>query len=173
MSKIPTVFEPKGAFSFLLSCIKEYNPLSRKSGILPHLLTFIADPIIQELLNSNKDPTTPAPSGPQTQITGIQSTLSSLSKAISSIQKQLNTNSKTKATAPTKGKDGKTKPPQKTYLAIAGARPPNPSLVVDLAHLGLVDEDRPRPEVICSTLNVKLSALTPPQAMLAAIRWIA
>jgi hypothetical protein len=44
---------------------------------------------------------------------------------------------------------------------------------VDLAHLGLADDTRPRPKVICSTLNERLRQILPPQAMLAAIRWTA
>jgi hypothetical protein len=58
-------------------------------------------------------------------------------------------------------------------LAIASVRPPNPSLIVDLAHLGLAEDNRPKPEVICNTLNERLSKISPPQAILAAVRWTA
>jgi hypothetical protein len=46
MSDFPMVFKPKGAFTFLLAQIKEYNLTTRKLGILPYLKAFIADPII-------------------------------------------------------------------------------------------------------------------------------
>src|SRR6266705_2586045 len=63
--------------------------------------------------------------------------------------------------------------PQRTYSAAAGSRPPNPSLVVDLAHMDFPDGSRPRPEIICEVLNKKLGEVTPPQSQLAAERWTA
>ena len=68
---------------------------------------------------------------------------------------------------------GNTPTPSCTYSAVAGARPPNPSLVVDLAHLGISEKDWVRPEVLCDAINRRLSTITPPQTMLAAIRWTA
>ena len=47
------------------------------------------------------------------------------------------------------------------------------TLVVDLAHLSLPVEGRPRPELICETLNKKLGEVSPPQVQLAAVRWTA
>ena len=136
------VFEPNGAFSLLLSRIKEYNPTSRKMGIGPHLRTFLADPTIQEVLGTGKDPA-PQPSVPPINPESeIQVTLKSLSKAIQDIQKKLsNPPTLAKASSTAKCAGAITTQPRKTYLAIAGSRPPNPSLVVDLVHLSIVNED--------------------------------
>jgi len=58
-----------------------------------------------------------------------------------------------------------------TYLAVARSRPPNPSIVVDLANLGDQIAVKPWPNVICRTLNQRSQDITPPQVHLAAIRW--
>jgi hypothetical protein len=167
MSNIPTVFEPKGAFSFLLSRIKEYNPTSRQTGILPHLKSFLADPIISELLKSNK----PTPADSTTPPTAqIMSTLSSLTRAVSSIQKQLNTHPKDKAMAVPMKAANPASTPHKTYLAIAGSRPPNPSLVVTLDGYIFEEGTRPSPGAVCDILNTKLATISPPQAFLATVR---
>jgi hypothetical protein len=121
MSNIPAVFESKGAFSFLLSCIKEYNPSSRLTGILPHLKAFPADPAIKDLL---KDEKPSALSNNPPHNANFAKTLSSLSKAISSMQKQLNTH--IKATAPVSHKEtaATSHTTRKTYSASIG----NPAL---------------------------------------------
>jgi hypothetical protein len=173
MSKIPMVFEPKGAFNFLLAHIREYPQLTRVTAIGLHLVNFIANPTIQELLNPATDL-----AGWEDQLeadweTAFQVTLSNLNRSIQSIQKQLDKIANSKGNPPAKGSKGNSKPPPKTFSAIAGARPPNPSLVVDLAPLSLAEEDQPKPEIICGTLNVRLGNISPPQAMLAAIRWTA
>jgi hypothetical protein len=54
----------------------------------------------------------------------------------------------------------------KLYLAAVGSRPPNPSLMVDLAGLELTAEDQPRPEALCKLLNRKLGKQTPSQVRL-------
>ena len=63
--------------------------------------------------------------------------------------------------------------PQKTYLAIAGSRPPNPSLVVDLGVLKITDHNHPQPETICESLNKELSETSPTHIKLATVRWTA
>jgi hypothetical protein len=150
MPNIPTVFEPKETFASLLTHIKEYKPNARKSDITPHLKSFLADPTIRDLLDGSQAPTVAAVPIPQAPGDKIQATLKSLSQAIISIQKKLATPQKQQP-APSTVKHGKgpiTAPP-KLYSAIAGSRPPNPSLVVDLAHLNLAAEDQPKPEIIC------------------------
>jgi hypothetical protein len=173
MSKIIMVFEPEGAFNFLLACIREYPQFTRVTAIGLHLVNFIADPTIQELLNPAADL-----AGWEDQLeadweTAFQVTLSNLNRSIQSIQKQLDKIANSKGNPPAKGSKGNSKPPPKTFSAIAGARPPNPNLVVDLAHLRLADEDRPKLEIICGTLNMRLGNISLPQAMLAAVRWTA
>ena len=74
--------------------------------------------------------------------------------------------SKQKAAAPHK-------PPTRTFSATAGARPPNPSLLVDLAKLCIGKEGRVKPEILCHALNKELAAVTPPQVQLVAVRWTA
>ena len=60
-----------------------------------------------------------------------------------------------------------------TYLAIAGSRPPNPSLVIDLAKFGNDKGNQVTPEVLCCSLNEKLSQISLLQVQLAAVRWTA
>jgi hypothetical protein len=173
MSKIPTVFQPKGAFNYILARIKEYPIISRVADISPYLLDFFGDPTIQEIFHHGQGLTIREDNITADKDTQFQSTLKSLHTSMQSIQKQLDKLSNNKGSPPPKKSRTTTKPTPKTYLAIAGARAPNTSLIVDLAHLGLADDTRPRPEVICSTLNERLRQISPPQAMLAAVRWTA
>jgi hypothetical protein len=154
MSKIPTVFEPKGVFAFILARIKEYNPAERKSGISPHIKSFLADPIIKDLLDDSQAPAAPSMHTSQEPGNDIQAALKSLTVVINNIQHKLS-NPPKQQTAPTAVKRGKgpSTTPTEKYSAIAGARPPNPSLVVDLMHLKVAEEDRPKPEIICQTVT--------------------
>jgi hypothetical protein len=154
MSKIPMVFEPKGAFTFILACIKEYNPTERKTGIGLHIKSFLADPTIKELLNNSQAPTAPTTHISQEPGNDIQATLKSLTIVINNIQHKLS-NPPKQQTAPTtvKRSKGPSTTPIEKYLAIARARLPNPSLVVNLAHLEVADENWPKLEIICHTLN--------------------
>jgi hypothetical protein len=168
MSIISMVFKPKGAFSFLLSHIKEYNPSSRQTDILPYLKALLADPIIKDLLKDEK----PSALGNSTPPhASIASTLSSLSKAVSSMQKQLNTHLRITAPAMHKEPAAPFQPPCKTYLAIAGSRPPNPSLIVELDNYEFAEGTRSAPGAICDIINQGLSEISPPQAFIAAARW--
>jgi hypothetical protein len=150
MPNIPMVFEPKGTFASLLACIKEYNPVARKSDIALNIKSFLADPIIKDMLDDSQALATTAVPIPLELGDKIQATLKLLSQVISSIQKRLSTLPKQQPTPATvkRGKGPITAPPRK-YSAIAGSRPPNPSLVVDLAQLKLTDEDWPKLEAIC------------------------
>jgi hypothetical protein len=168
MSNIPMVFEPKGAFSLLLSHIKEYSPTSRQTVILPHLKAFLSNPVISDLLKSKK-PIAASSIPPHT--TNIASTLSSLTKAVSSIQKQLNTHLKDNAKAAPKKTANPASTTCKTYLAIARSRPPNPSLVVMLDGYVFKEGTRPSPGAICNIINEGLANIFPPQAFLATTRW--
>ena len=169
----PMVIEPKEAFSLLLCCIKEHSLIPRWANILPHLKSFLTDPIIQEILEASQMPAKTPDNNQQAQLTNIHSTLQSLSKVIANIQKQLNTLPKVQATPLQKEAKSFNKQSCKTYLATARVRPPNPSLVVDLAHMVPTEEDRPRPEIICNTLNRGLGSISPPQVSLATVRWTA
>ena len=85
MSKIPMVIKPTEAFSSLLCHIKEHSPTSRWVNILPHLKSFLADPIIQEVLEASQMPAKTPDNNQQAQSTNIHGTLQSLSKAIANI----------------------------------------------------------------------------------------
>jgi hypothetical protein len=60
-----------------------------------------------------------------------------------------------------------------SYSAVAGICPPNPSLVVELSHLSITEEDQLQLEILCDAINQKLITISPPQVKLAAIRWTA
>ena len=171
MSKFPTGFDPKGFFENLLARIKQHPPSTVKADVGPHLHKFLADPSIQSILALGQAPAPSSSSANNAELQAVQQTLKSLTKAITDIQKKVSHPSK--VTANTKHGKGNAKPSHKTYSAVAGSRPPNPSLVVDLAHLGLEPASRPRPEAVCVTLNRKLSEITPSQPQLAAARWTA
>jgi hypothetical protein len=173
MSDFPTVFEPKGAFTFLLARIKEYNLTTRKLGILPHLKAFIADPIIQELLDCGKDPTTVEPNNQTAEDLNIQSTLQSLTKAIASIQKQLKPHPKAQAAPPKKGSGANNSKLTKMYAAIISTCPPNPSLVVDSGPLFVAEKNWPTPGELCQQLNEMLCMTTLTPITLSAVRWTA
>jgi hypothetical protein len=172
MSKIPTVFEPKGVFAFLIAQIKEYNPAARKTDIGLHIRLFLANPTIKELLNNSQAPAATAEHILQMPGDEIQATLKLLSLVISSIQKKLSTTYKQQA-APSIPKCGKgpITTTTKKYSAIARSRPPNLSLVVDLAHLNMMDMNWPKLEHICQIFNKRFGEVTPPQVSLATIRW--
>ena len=176
MLNIPTVHRPLGSpkdsFDTILNAIIATEPSKRGVIVKPHLISFISHPIIKELLGQSKNPaTTEVKSSQNLELKQIQDTLSLLSKAVDRLSKG-NTPSKNPTTSSRKKqKSGEiTKTPQCTYSAVAGSRPPNPSLVVDLAHLSLPAEGRPWPELICETLNKKLREVSLPQVQLATVR---
>jgi hypothetical protein len=123
------VFDPKWFFSSLLEHIKQHPPSTLKANVGPHLQSFLANPTIKDILVSSKAPTAPKAPLPDTDLQKIQQSLTTLSKAITDLQKKVSPPSNPKH----KGPDiethikGKANSPIKSYLAIAGSRPPNPS----------------------------------------------
>jgi hypothetical protein len=177
MSKVRTanVFEtPAEAFEYILKAITATDPSKREARIKPHLQAFIEHPIILDIIGQSEAHAPADGTLPTTlELKRIQDSLSSLSKAVDALSKG-NHPSKNPPNARKKQKGGENKQrPQHTYSAIAGSRPPNPSLVVDLAHMEFPNGSRPRPESICEVLNKKLGEVTPPQSQLAAVRWTA
>ena len=142
MSKFPTVprslGSPKDSFDTILNAIIATEPSKRGAIVKPHLISFISHPIIKELLGQSENPApAEAKSSQNLELKQIQDSLSLLSKAVDHLSKG-NTPSKNPNTSSRKQKSGEiTKQPQRTYSAVARSRPPNPSLVVDLAHLHL------------------------------------
>ena len=92
MSKVPTVSRPLGSpkdsFDNILNAIISTDPSKREAIIKPHLLSFIAHPIIKEILGQSEAPAPVESSYPQTlELKQIQDTLSSLSKAVDRLSK--------------------------------------------------------------------------------------
>jgi hypothetical protein len=140
MSKIPTpqraIDGPKEAFNCILECILAMQPAIREAKIKLHLLNFISHPTIKELIGHSNDPLAQTESS-NLELAKIQETLMQLSKAVNTLKKG-NTTPSEKANLCRKQKASTTsKPAPCTYSAVAGSRPPNPSLVVDLAYLGV------------------------------------
>jgi hypothetical protein len=182
MSNLPTIkippapFDPKALFEQILQRIHKLPKLSLKAEVGPHLQNFLADPTIQSILdNDNAHAASQEPPSQAVELKGIHTSLATLTKAIEDIQKKVAPPSPKNQLDPTATKCGKgnLNSTAKLYSAVAGSRPPNPSLVVDLAGLEIAAEDRPRPEIICELLNKKLGEWTPSQARLAAVRWTA
>ena len=169
MSNIPTV---EKSFETLLNTIISLKPPEREAKVKPLIQSFLSHTIIKQLLNKGQPPALQADLSTTPPLADIQKTLAVLSKALAGIQKPSTTPNKSPTQTPPKGK-GATPTPPRSYSAVAGTRPPNPSLIVDLAHLGIVAKDRVRPEILCDAINRKLATITPPQVMLAAIRWTA
>ena len=181
MSNIPTPPQgqkpdsPSYAFEHLLNNIISTSPKYREVTIKPILLNFMAHSVIKELLAPGNTPTlTQAPLTENTDLKKIQDTLSQLSKAVEALKSPPPSKVKQKASTQATRNPGPTpNPTPRTFSAVAGARPPNPSLVVDLAHLGISQADRVKPINLCYALNQGLRAISPPQVELAAVRWTA
>ena len=155
---------PKKAFEDILNNIITSPPAQRLAIVWPHLLTFLSHPIIKELASQSKAPAQAQPhTSNNLELQKIQDSLMQLSKAVDALKKgnppphKANKDNASKAKPPASHK-----PPPRIFLAIAGSRPPNPSLVVDLSHLGIKLEDWVKPEVLCNAINRKLIAIDPP-----------
>ena len=168
MSNFPTI---EKTLETLLNHIITLKPPEREALAKPALQAFTSHPTIQPLLSLGNAPAHNSAISNTPALSDIQKTLTALSKAIEGIQKPSTTPSKKQPTQ-TPGKDS-TKTALRSYSAVAGVRPPNPSLVVDLAHLGIAKEDRLRPEILCDAINKSLGAISPPQVKLVAVRWTA
>ena len=149
------------SFETLLNIIISLKPPEREAKVKPLIQTFLSHTIIQQLLNKGQTPAPKAVASTTPPLADIQKTLAVLTKALAGIQKPTTTPNKLSTQPTSKGK-GATPTPSHTYSAVAGTRPPNPSLVVDLAHLGIAAKDWVRLEILCDTINRKLVVITPP-----------
>ena len=165
MSNFPTI---KKLLESLLNIIIALKPPKREAKAKPALHAFLSHPTIQLLLNKGQPPAQKSSLLQTPDISEIQKTLSMLTKALEGIQKP-STTPRQQPSSQSKVKD-KTNNPTHTYSVVAGARPPNPSLIVDLSHLGIAAKDWVRLEILCDAINRKLVMISPPQVMLAAIR---
>src|SRR5260221_9485720 len=159
MSNIPTVNRPfnspKEAFDYILNTIIPTTPSGRVTLVNPHLESFLNHPIITEIVGTGNDPAPPDVSPPiNLELKQLQDSLNTLSKAVERLSKgnPPSSNPTPSKSQKQKGRDSKQQP-QRAHSAVAGSRPPNPSLVVDLAHLDFPDGGRPKPEPICDALN--------------------
>jgi hypothetical protein len=173
MSKFPTpqraLNGPKEAFDCILEHIIATQSAIREAKIKPHLLNFISHPVIKELIGRSDDPLAQTDSN-NLELARIQETLAQLSKAVDTLKKD-NTTPSEKANPHSKQKASTiSKPAPRMHSAAAGSRPSNPSLMVDLAHLGVSTGNRVKPETICYTLNNRLGRISPPQIQLATVR---
>jgi hypothetical protein len=174
MSNFPTPLlaleGPKESFKRILNSIVSAQPASSEAKIKPHPLNFISHPIIKELLGRKDDHPPAQTNSNNLDLVKIQESLVQLSKAVDALKKGTTTTSE-KASSRAKQKASTTsKPATRTYSAVAGSRPLNPSLVVDLAHLGVSTGDQVKQEAICRALNEGLGRISPLQVQLAAVR---
>jgi hypothetical protein len=172
MSKIPIVPEPQIAFQNLITLYNATTPEYRIAKVKPHLRNFLLHPIIKELLEEKHDPPSPQATPPTSpDLQAIQATLTKLTKAVEDLKKVTTISHKTAAPKPSKQKAAPSlSPPTCTYSVVARSRPPNPSLVVDLAKFGLGEDSWVKLEVLCQAINKKLTTISPPQVQQAAVR---
>ena len=154
MLNIPTgkpLSDPPGeAFKWLLNTIISSPSSAREAKIKPHLLTFIAHPIIKDLLAQSEPPAPTQAKSDNLDLQKIQDSLSMLAKAVESLKKGAPPQKPQTPKKPTQKGAPTPTPTRPTYLAIAGTRPPNPSLVVDLAKSGLDQSSWVKPEKLLS-----------------------
>jgi hypothetical protein len=155
----------------LLNHIIALKPPKRKAIAKPALKAFISHPIIQPLLVADNAPAHKSILSKPPDLSDIQKTLTSLAKALEGIQKPSTTPSKRSPPSPQSKDTNKT--PKRIYSAVAGIRPPNPSLVVDLLHLKIAVEDWLWLEILYNAINKKLIAIMPPPGKLVTVRWTA
>jgi hypothetical protein len=168
MSNFPTI---EKTIESLLNHIIALKPPEREAVAKPAIYAFISHPIIQPMLSTGKAPSYASLISKTMDLADIQKTLTTLAKAIEDIQKPSTTPSKQTPPLPLSKEASKTT--LCSYSAVAGIRPPNPSLVVDLSHLNIAEKDQLWLEILCDAINRKLSAIVLPQVKLAAIRWTA
>ena len=144
---------PQEAFETILSQIIQTTLFIWEAKVKPHLLTFLSHPIVKELIGGSNAPAQPnTDNSPPLELQKIQDTLQQLSKAVEALKKAPPTPPSCKDANVSKSKQKVSTPPHppsRTFLAIAGARPPNPSLLVNLANLGIDKEGRLTPETLC------------------------
>ena len=167
---------PSQAFENILHMIICTSPDIQLAKVKPHLLTFISHPIIKELIGQSDAPAqADVNTSPNLDLQKIQESLQQLSKAVEALKKAPPpfSNKDTKASKSKQKSPAPPSAPPCTFSAIAGARPPNPSLLVDLAKLSIGKEGWVKLEILYHALNKELAAVTPPQVQLVAIRWMA
>ena len=119
----------------------------------------------------------PSQKGPHSQqdhaseLASIKSTLQQLSKAVNGLTKASALPSK--AAKPSKGVAPSTTNSPLSYSAVAGARPQNASIILDLAQTRSAHTSRPRPVEICGLINNALMTSPHQQVRISAIRWTA
>src|SRR5437879_4042734 len=133
---------PKEAFKHLLNNIISAKPNTREAKIKPYVLTFLTHPIIKKLLGqSNATLSAQTGNSNTLELKEIQNSILQLSKAVEALRKD-NASTSGKADPSHKQKArALSKTLSHVYSAAAGSRPPNPSLMVDLAHLGISSEN--------------------------------
>jgi len=173
MSNFPTPlqgeFNLQLAFDNILHSISSHPPHLRKPDILPHLQKFLVHPDIHALLREGDTLSTPLASSPSAELQEICTTLKTLTQAVASIQKALpspNNATHTKVQQPSKSLS-------KNFSAIAGAKPSTHSIVVDLAHWNLPENDYPLVETICKNINNDLTTSSHSAVCLIAAKWTA
>jgi len=126
----------------IISCTQPHIWLAK---IRPHLLTFISHPTIKELIGQGNAPAqTSVNISLKLDLQKIQDSLLQLSKAVEALKK-----APPLTKMPMQAKVSKNcLPPTHTFLAITRARPPNPSLLVDLANLGISKEGWVKLEIL-------------------------
>jgi hypothetical protein len=126
-------------------------------------------PMVTPTSSTAHSQTTPSVSS---EIKEIKSSIQALSRAMASLHKKANPPSK-KPTAPNVSAKGTTPNPTQTYSAVAGSRPPNPSIMVDLAHMGIAPQDWPKLDKVCDIITKALNNSPFQQVQIAAARWTA
>ena len=174
MSKIPMLKLVEKNFTNIISALQAYEGEPTEIILISYLHTFLNNPHIRLHLGFNTQASPPPDSPPShdsNKITSIKETLKTITKAVEGLQKKAHPPSKKTPTAQSMGT-----PPARqtrTYLAASGSRPPNPSIVVGLAHIEFTDQNRPQLDQICEILNWDLSDKSPHQVHIVAVRWIA
>jgi hypothetical protein len=176
MSNIPTPEVLLTCIQNLLAAIPQeidnYSKLPKAGpGPVKHLLlNFTNNYIIKSLIG-----TPPPQRGNPSQVdhaaelVTIKDTLKQLSKAVNGLQSKANPSAQQK---PPQGLPA-ANPSPTTYSAIAGSRPKNVSIILDLAQTKSVHVFRPRPTEVCGLINDALSASPHQQVRIAAVRWTA
>jgi hypothetical protein len=109
--------------------------------------------------------------GHASELASIKNTLQQLSKAVDGLTKASTPSSK--AAKPSKGAAPPITNSPISYLAVAGARLQNASIILDLAQTPSAHAFRPRPVEICGLINDALMTSPHQQVRISAVRWTA
>ena len=163
----PTDFttSPTLTFNYILRSAEKIKPGNRAAILKPHLEAFLHNPLIKDILEQDKTPAPlqPPPPSNALELKKIQDTLTQLAKAIETLKSAPTPKPQQKASNQSACTSGPPpKPTTHTFMAIAEARPPNPSLVVDLASLGISQKNQVKLDHLCHALNQGLHTISPP-----------